>query len=201
MEGLAYLMPISQLLPRVQELDLIGYTDAEVWMIEQTMRELKPTLIVEWGTNVGYSARILWECRQLLDLDCEVHSVDTSERPPVLRSADAGKGQGFHAHATGVQFHIGNGPVEAIILQRASGGVRPLLFIDDDHDYPHVAMELRLFFESMPRATMLLHDAGLGGSGEVDRAIREFLAYSGGIYSAAECERMVRLAPNGIAAW
>ena len=39
------------------------------------------------------------------------------------------------------------------------------------------------------------------GSGEVDRAIREFLAYSGGIYSAAECERMVRLAPNGIAAW
>jgi cephalosporin hydroxylase len=189
------------LVPRYRELDLVGFNDAELWMIAQTMEELRPDLICEWGTNVGYSARILWEARGMLGLTCPVHSIDISANPPILRSADSGKMQGHHVQGTGVQLHQGNGPVQAVNLAALHGALRPLLFIDDHHDFEHVSMELTLIYESIPRGTMLLHDAMLTRDNETDQALRVFLGRHGDLYKAAEVECMVRLWRNGIAAW
>jgi cephalosporin hydroxylase len=189
------------LAPRYRGLSLVGFNDAELWMIAQTMQELRPDFICEWGTNVGYSARILWEAREILGLDCPIHSVDISTNPPILRSEDAGKKQGHHVADTGVQLHQGNGPVWAVNLTAQHGALRPLLFIDDHHDFEHVSMELTLIYESIPRSTILLHDAMLTRDNETDQALRAFMERHGDLYKAAEVEFMVRLWRNGIAAW
>lgn len=118
----------------------------------------KPSLIFEWGTNIGKSALTFIEIVDGFDLKCHVHSIDLpdgvfhSEHP----KDDRGK---LVRGRSGVTLHQGDGvgcSLEIIEKQKPSGKV--LFFVDGDHSYESVVKELTAILTQVPNAVVLLHD-------------------------------------------
>ena len=38
---------------------------------------IRPELIFEWGTHVGISARLFWEVKEALNLNCLIYTIDS----------------------------------------------------------------------------------------------------------------------------
>jgi cephalosporin hydroxylase len=139
---------------QVLSLGLTGYSPEEIELIYTTMSEYQPDLVIEWGTNIGTSARIFHEARQLLDLACVIHSVEIM---PDLGDSWVFK-RGHHVQGLPVNLHIGDGVTRGIELWHSSGAHRPLFFLDDNHAETEVLRQLRLIHLEAPQAVMLVHD-------------------------------------------
>lgn len=188
---------------RVSELGLKGFTPAEVEFIYETMRDLQPDLICEWGTNVGHSARILHEARKLLKLHCELHSIDIAPEVPSLRASEKGLARGHYVRrCRRVYLHVGDGAETAYLITKRVQPDRPLFFIDDNHEEEEVFNELTFLAARFPNAVMLVHDAMLGRSEEPDRALRRFLERNDNydVYSLMSGQSIVRLWPKALRA-
>jgi hypothetical protein len=186
------------LVRRLRGLGVLGYTPAEIRFVYATMAELRPDWLCEWGTNVGHSARLFHEARVALELDCELHSVDSLAEPPVLRPADEGRRRGEMAWGYGVNWYVGDGAEVAVRLYARTARSRPLLFLDSNHEEAEVYTHLSLLGDEIPEAVLLVHDACLARHGEPERALRRFLAEHPG-YETADVQSgqaMVRLWPE-----
>jgi hypothetical protein len=119
---------------------------------------IKPSVIFDWGTHIGASARLFYECAKAFDLGYDVHSIDLP--------ADA-----FHIehpgeqHArlvrgvAGVHLHRGDGATVALEQWTLLGRpARPLFFVDGDHAYESVLRELSAIFDAIGDASALVHD-------------------------------------------
>ncbi len=191
-------MTADLLVSRVRHLGLKGITAGEVRFVHDTLAAYRPDLIVEWGTNVGHTARMFYEATVALDLDCDVHTADVHEPVPVLRPEEKGLGMGFFVRGCPVCLHLGDGPSVALSLCHALQPLRPLFFVDDNHQVEHVFAELVLLSEGRPDAVILMHDTIVNRSQEPDQALRRFLKQNDGyeVASVVSGQSMVRLWPK-----
>lgn len=132
----------------------MGYSTEEIEFIYTTMAEFKPDFLVEYGTNIGQSARIFHEARKWLQIDCVIHSVE------IQRELGAGwpHPRGHYVKDLPVNLHIGDGVTRGVELFHASGAHRPLFFLDDNHAESEVLRQMNLIHVECPEAVMLIHD-------------------------------------------
>jgi cephalosporin hydroxylase len=123
-------------------------------LMSAAVLHVRPDVVIEWGTNIGISARIFFEVSRAYGLDVDIHSIDLPltvahiEHPHRRRGCLVG-----HLPVT---LHEGDGPVVAKpLLAQAK---RPLVFIDGDHDYKSVLRDGRAVIQSAPAAAILFHD-------------------------------------------
>ena len=130
----------------------------ELLLMTAAACRLKPKVVFDWGTHIGASARIFYECRQAFKLDYEIHSIDLP--PDASHVEHPGEEHGRLVKGlAGVHLHRGNG-VEVALEQWQKLGLpkRPLFFVDGDHEYESVRDELNAIFSTVPDASALAHD-------------------------------------------
>lgn len=120
---------------------------------------LKPSIVFDWGTHIGASARIFYECERAFNLGYEVHSVDLP--PDATHVEHPGQEHGQLVRGLDkVHLHRGDGVKVALDVWRALGKPkRPLFFVDGDHAYESVRTELSAIFSAIPDASALAHDS------------------------------------------
>jgi hypothetical protein len=119
---------------------------------------LRPSVVFDWGTYIGTSARVFYECNNAFKLGYEIHSVDLP--PDASHVEHPGQDHGRLVQGlTGVHLHRGNG-VEVALEQWQKLGrpKRPLFFVDGDHAYESVRDELNQIVSTVPDASALAHD-------------------------------------------
>ncbi len=119
---------------------------------------IKPSVVFDWGTHVGASARLFHECAKAFNLEYEVHSIDLP--PDAFHVEHPGQ---EHARLVvglpGVHLHRGDGASVALEQWNHLGRpARPLFFVDGDHAYPSVLRELSAVFDAVGDASALVHD-------------------------------------------
>ena len=106
----------------------------DLWIIQETISEIKPSLLIECGTNRGGSARFFGQLFDLLGQG-EVISVDIEKMHEVEHPR--------------VKFLLGSSTSEEIfsqMKQAAEAAAGPVLVIlDSDHTKAHVAKELEMY--------------------------------------------------------
>jgi len=163
----------------------------EQMLMTAAVCRIRPTHILEWGTNIGASARIFHEICRAFSLPTEIHSIDlpdhaTHEEHPGLQRGRLVRG------IPNVWLHQGDGCAVALsILDNADTPVRPLFFLDGDHSYVSVRRELELIAEAVPQASILVHDTlyqneASGYNTGPWRAIRDMIRETGASYELYE---------------
>ena len=119
---------------------------------------LKPSVVFDWGTHIGVSARVFYECERAFGLGYEIHSVDLP--PDASHVEHPGQEHGRLVRGLDkVHLHRGNGVKVALELWHKLGQPkRPLFFVDGDHAYESVRDELNEIFTTVPDASALAHD-------------------------------------------
>ena len=153
----------------------------QVLMVAAVCR-IKPTHIFEWGTHIGKSSRIFYETCRTFGLDAEIHSIDLPDNMEHIEHPKENRGLLVRGIKE-VNLHLGDGLKNAlqIVSDYKKDDLRPLFFIDGDHNFKSVKRELEGVIKSVPQANILLHDTFYqsGESGyNVDpyKAVVDFLA-------------------------
>jgi cephalosporin hydroxylase len=144
---------------------------------------LKPSVVFDWGTHIGVSARVFYECDKAFNLGYEIHSVDLP--PDASHVEHPGEEHGRLVRGFDkVHLHRGNGVEVALDVWRKLGQPkRPLFFVDGDHAYESVHDELNRIFSTIPDASALAHDTffqssesnyNVGPSLAIDEVVRTF---------------------------
>jgi predicted O-methyltransferase YrrM len=173
-----------------------AYPGAELDFICETVEEMRPDAIFEWGTYAGTSARIFWECCRLLGLATEVHTVELPNELKLLDRAHPGDESGLHLVDTGVWQHRGDGVTEALVQWQRMRPERSLFFLDGDHHWVMVYREITLIDRMAPDAVMLIHDAQ-AGPGYAAREWVRLNPASHALRSVSGREGICRLEPLG----
>jgi cephalosporin hydroxylase len=119
---------------------------------------VKPSVVFDWGTHVGASARIFYECEKAFKLGYEVHSVDLPRDETHVEHPGQEHGR-LVRDLDRVYLHRGNGVKVALEqYERLGRPKRPLFFVDGDHAYESVRNELNEIFSTIPDASALAHD-------------------------------------------
>ena len=119
---------------------------------------LKPSVVFDWGTHVGASARIFYECEKTFKLGYEIHSVDLPRDKTHVEHPGQEHGRLVQG-LTRVHLHRGNGVKVALEQWMKLGRPkRPLFFVDGDHAYESVRDELNEIFSAVPDASAMAHD-------------------------------------------
>jgi cephalosporin hydroxylase len=161
----AYRGPVRRLVNYLFLTDLIESTDdfsnvswlgkpvwqdvMDLWTIQETIHELKPSLLVETGTNQGGSS---WFYAQLFDL-LDHGKVITSD---IERMHDL--------HHPRVEYLIGSSTSPEIVdvvrtaAEAATGPV--MVILDSDHSRDHVAAELEVYAPLVTPGSYLLVQDG-----------------------------------------
>lgn len=130
----------------------------ELLLMTAAACRLKPSVVFDWGTHIGVSARIFYECSHAFKLGYEIHSIDLP--PDASHIEHPGQEHGrLVCGLDRVNLHRGNGVEVALELWRKLGQPkRPLFFVDGDHAYESVRAELDQIFSTVPDASALAHD-------------------------------------------
>jgi hypothetical protein len=152
--------PISKFL--VEELLPVAghwpYPPPEVHLMVAAVCWVRPNLIIEWGTNVGNSARIFWHTLKKFDIPCHTHSIDLPadvEHPENVKSSRGN----LVKDLSDISLHLGDGLEIALrIVRDRPPSARCLFFVDGDHAYESVTRELEGIMNNAPGAAILLHD-------------------------------------------
>lgn len=150
---------VVDLLARVRAFGLPAYGDDEVRFVEEILRQLQPTHVFEWGTNVGASARLFYEAALEYQYPCEVHTV---ELPLALAHLDRDhpgeERYGQWIMDLPIHTYRGDGLTVSLKLYRKLKPEWALFFIDGYHSKEQVLKELLGIFAAAPTAAILLHD-------------------------------------------
>jgi cephalosporin hydroxylase len=143
---------------------LIPVVDVEPFPLHELMLmcaavcRLRPAQIFEWGTHVGKSARVFYECARQYSIAAQIHSVDLPDEVDHVEHPGELRGKLVRG-LPGVHLYQGDGIEVALSIWRASGRTpAPLFFIDGDHAYESVFRELSAVASEIPGANVLLHD-------------------------------------------
>jgi hypothetical protein len=131
----------------------------ELLLMTAAACRLKPTIVFDWGTHIGVSARIFFECDKAFKLGFEIHSIDLP--PDATHVEHPGQEHGRLVRGlVNVHLHRGDGVKLALELWHKLGQPeRPLFFVDGDHAYESVRDELSQIFSTVPDASALAHDS------------------------------------------
>lgn len=132
----------------------------ELMLISATIARFRPSLIFEWGTHVGKSARIFYEISEAIGIDSDIHSIDLPDE--IDHSEHPGEQRGHMVKAVKrVNLHQGDGLDTALNILKTKKPTtyqQVLFFIDGDHSYKSVKRELTGVMTHCPKSTILLHD-------------------------------------------
>jgi cephalosporin hydroxylase len=119
---------------------------------------LRPEQIFEWGTHVGKSARVFFECAKRYKIPLQIHSIDLPDDIDHVEHPHQARGQLVRG-LNNVHLHQGDGIETALSIWNSSGKKRaPLFLVDGDHSYESVLRELTTIVSNIPDASILLHD-------------------------------------------
>jgi len=137
----------------------------ELMLMTATINKFEPSLIFEWGTNVGKSARIFYEISHYFDIPVSIHSCDLPDDIDHTEHPHAQRGE-MVRNLPGVTLHQGDGLTTSLGLwEKAGKPQNPLFFLDGDHSYASVKREINGILEAVPNSILLLHDTFLQSSG------------------------------------
>lgn len=148
---------------------------------------IRPTHIMEWGTNIGVSARIFHEICTVFSLRAEIHSIDLPDHEWHEEHPGLQRGRLVRSISE-VKLHQGDGLNVALdILATAPQPVKALFFLDGDHSYDAVRRELATIIRLVPTASILVHDTfyqseGAGYNTGPHRAIQDVLNETGAFF-------------------
>ena len=124
---------------------------------------LEPTVVFEWGTHIGFSARVWHEVRAHFGLAYDIHSFDLP--PDVAHVEHPGSQRGLLVRdiADQLELHTNDAVANSARMwnERYRGEPRalPLFFLDGDHTFDTVLRELTAIYRAVGcRAQFLLHD-------------------------------------------
>ena len=107
----------------------------DLWIAQETIYDVKPSLIIECGTNRGGSAYFYAQLFDLMDTDGRVVSVDIEKLHDLS-----------HPRVTYLVGSSVSGEIAGQIRAMAETATGPVLVIlDSDHSEAHVAKELELY--------------------------------------------------------
>ncbi|HBG06021.1 MAG: hypothetical protein A2075_15660 [Geobacteraceae bacterium GWC2_58_44] len=130
----------------------------ELMLMTAAVCRIKPTHILEWGTNIGVSARIFHETCAAFNIAAEIHSIDLPDHESHVEHPGQERGRLVRGIAR-VRLHQGDGLEVALsILAADPAACRPLFFLDGDHSYDSVYRELASIVTRVPSASVLVHD-------------------------------------------
>ncbi|MEY9590267.1 cephalosporin hydroxylase [Bradyrhizobium yuanmingense] len=130
----------------------------ELLLMSAAACRLKPSVVFDWGTHIGASARIFSECERTFNLGYEVHTIDLPSDAAHAEHPGAEHGRLVRGLEK-VHLHRGDGVKVALDIWRKLGGPkRPLFFVDGDHAYESVRDELGEIFSTVPDASVIAHD-------------------------------------------
>jgi hypothetical protein len=131
----------------------------ELLLMTAAACRLRPTVVFDWGTHIGVSARIFFECDKAFKLSFDIHSIDLP--PDATHVEHPGQEHGRLVRGlANVHLHRGDGVKLALELWYKLGQPkRPLFFVDGDHAYESVRDELSQIFSTVPDASALAHDS------------------------------------------
>jgi cephalosporin hydroxylase len=155
----------------------------ELLLMTAAVCRLKPTVVFDWGTHIGVSARIFFECDKAFKLGFDIHSIDLP--PDATHVEHPGQEHGrLVRDLDKVHLHRGDGVKLAIELwHRLGQPKRPLFFVDGDHAYESVRNELSEIFSTISDASALAHDSffqsaesnyNVGPAHAIDEVVRNF---------------------------
>jgi hypothetical protein len=112
----------------------------------------------EWGTHVGKSARIFFEIAKGFGITSEIHSIDLPDESH-HREHPGRKRGALVKDIPEIRLYQGDGLEESMkVLDKVHGDIKPLFFLDGDHEYASVMRELVGIMTRMPHAAILVHD-------------------------------------------
>lgn len=119
---------------------------------------VRPSHILEWGTNIGASARIFHEIRKAFSLNIEIHTTDLPDHE--MHEEHPGRQRGRLVRGIpDVNLHQGDGlDVSLGIVEAFPKPVKAFFFLDGDHSYDSVSRELKKIIGQVPSASILVHD-------------------------------------------
>ena len=135
---------------------VIPYPPHDLMLMCSAVLCVRPSLIIEWGTNLGISARIFYEVTKRYRIKAEIHSIDLP--PDVMNFENPGRRRGMLVKGLKVQLHEGDGLESALKILNARVCERCLVYIDGDHSYSAVSREATALRAAHPRAALLFHD-------------------------------------------
>ena len=131
----------------------------ELMLMVAAVSWLRPNQIFDWGTNIGKSARVFYECTSHYRIDAEIHSTDLPDNTKHIEHPGKKRGKLVHGIPR-VHMHLGDGVETSLAIWRASGcSPHPLFLIDGDHSYESVLRELRTIITEVSDPGILLHDS------------------------------------------
>ena len=159
------------------------YPMNELLLMTAAACRIKPSVVFDWGTHIGASARIFYECNKAFNLGYEIHSVDLP--PEASHGEHPGQEHGRLVRGLpNVHLHRGNGVKIALEQWRKLGRPkRPLFFVDGDHAYESVRDELNEICSTVSDASALAHDTffqsaesnyNVGPARAIDEIIEKF---------------------------
>jgi cephalosporin hydroxylase len=163
----------------------------ELMLMSAAVVRLRPSLIFEWGTNIGKSARIFYEVANYYSVPLIVHSIDLPDEIDHVEHPRSGRGF-MVRKIKAVKLHQGDGLTTSLRLwQEAGSPSRPMFFIDGDHSYESVKRELEGIVAAVPDPFLLLHDTFFQSSEAAYNlgpytAIEEFLGRYPGRFSRVQ---------------
>jgi len=136
----------------------------ELMLMTATVCRFKPPLILEWGTNIGKSARIFYEISKYFDISASIHSCDLPDDIDHIEHPHTQRGAMVRGLSE-VTLHQGDGLTTSLRLWEEAGRPQcPLFFIDGDHSYASVRREIDGIMAVVPDPILLLHDTFLQSS-------------------------------------
>lgn len=161
----------------------------ELMLMTATVCRFEPSLIFEWGTNIGKSARIFYEVSKHFHIPVAIHTCDLPDDIDHVEHPHAARGAMVRGLA-GVTLHQGDGLTTSLRLWEQAGHPhRPLFFLDGDHSYASVRREIDGILAVVPDPILLLHDTFLQSSESrynvgPRQAVEETLAAGSGRFHA-----------------
>ncbi len=131
----------------------------ELMLMTSTLILCKPKYIIEWGTHIGKSARIFYEVAKFYKIDTQIYTYDLpdniehNEHPKNDRGMLIQNLKNVHAYQDDALLH----GIDVLSLKNVEDH-EILFYIDGDHAYDSVSMELTTIFNNYPNASILLHD-------------------------------------------
>jgi len=155
----------------------------ELLLMTAAACRLKPSVVFDWGTYIGSSARVFYECSKAFKLGYEIYSIDLP--PDASHVEHPGQDHGRLVQGLAeVHLHRGNGVEVALEQWRKLGRPkRPLFFVDGDHAYESVRHELNEICVTIADASVLAHDTffqssesnyNVGPARAIDEIIEKF---------------------------
>jgi cephalosporin hydroxylase len=130
----------------------------ELMLMVAAVCRFERRLIFVWGTHIGKSARIFYECASHYRMEADIHSTDLPDDVTHLEHPHAARGKLVRGLPR-IHLHQGDGLATWLDLWRSSGHKqRPLFFLDGDHAYESVLRELNGVMAEGHEAAILVHD-------------------------------------------